>query len=765
MKDYFIGIGGIGMSALARLQLEKGGEVLGSDLSKGGDALKEMGAKVFSSHDSKNIEKGMRVIYSSAIFGDNPEIMRAKELGLPILHRSEFLSELMCEKKALVVSGSHGKTTTSSLLASVFIQAKKDPSIVVGGVLRKEGVNGKLGQGEHFIAEGDESDGSFLRSNPHAAIVTSFDPDHMEFWKTEERLEGAFREFFQKTKTLFWCGSCERLKKLTPAGFSYGFSEDCDIQIFRVRQKGFKMIFDLSFQGKEYSDIWLNLIGEHNVLNAAAVFALSIFEGLFEEHIREAFDTFAGVHRRMEKVGRVFNVDLYDDYAHHPTEIQKTLKGFRKAVKPARVVALFEPHRSARFTRHYDDFLRSFEDVDLLIVTDVFGAFAGGEADVSPKEFANKLGAIYIPKDQLIDELPKILMPYDSFITLGAGMVTGIGRELAKKADAFKKMKGVLIYGGESPEHEISLRSSRYALKGLQQKCFDVTELRITKEGMWVLESSEPKERMSQAIFQILKDADFAFPIVHGTNSEDGMLQGFLSTLGIPYAGSDWMGSAFSMNKAYVKAQAIQSGIATARYIDVVKAEFEEGLENAKSLHFPVWVKPCHLGSSIGIKRVESYESLREGMEEVFKMDSHLIIEEEILDRQIEVALFGTDDFIETLFPGEIVSEGKFYDYEGKYGQNCTPWRDVADISDNLAEKIIQAAKIIYQKGGLSGFARIDFFLDRKDQFFLNEINPLPGLTPTSLFPIMCSHAKLDEKAVIDKILMTMLYERRKKGS
>jgi len=765
MKDYFIGIGGIGMSALARVQLEKGVDVLGSDISKETNALKEKGAKIFTAHDPKNILQGMRVIYSTAIPQDNPEILRAKELNLPIMHRSEFLEELMREKKALVVTGSHGKTTTSSLLASVFIHANKDPSIVIGGTLVKEGVNGKLGQGEHFISEGDESDGSFLRSNPHASIVTSFDPDHMEFWKTEKRLENAFKEFFQKTKTLFWCSSCEGLKKLSPPGISYGFSADSDVHITNVREKGFKMLFDLSFQGKKYSDIRVNLIGEHNVLNAASVFALSIYEGLTEEHIREAFDTFHGVHRRMEKVGRVFNIDLYDDYAHHPTEIQKTLKGFRKASAPARVVALFEPHRAARFSRHYDDFLRSFSDVDVLIVTDVFGAFAGGEEEVSSQAFADTLGATYIPKDQLIEELPKILMPYDSFITLGAGMVTGVGRELARKADAFQKMKAVLIYGGESLEHEISLRSSRYALRGLQQECFDVTELRITKDGKWALGDREPFDRMSSEIFQILKDADFAFPIVHGTNSEDGMVQGFLSTLGIPYAGSDWMGCSFSMNKAYVKAQAIQSGIPTAAYIDVVRAEFEEGLEKAKSLNFPVWVKPCHLGSSIGIKRITSFEDLREGMQEVFKMDSHLIIEEEILDRQIEVALFGADDFVETLFPGEIVSKGKFHDYEGKYGDNCTPWKDTADISEELAEKIRMAAKTIYQKGGLSGFARIDFFLDPKGRFFLNEINPLPGLTLTSLFPIMCSHAKLDEKAVIDKILMTMLYERRKKSS
>ncbi len=776
MTYHFIGIGGIGMSALAHILLEKGQKVQGSDV-KSSDFIKELekkGAKIYIGHHADNIKEAHTIVYSSAVTDENPEIKQAESMQLDLWHRSDLLKHLMKDQKCLMVTGSHGKTTTSALLSYTLCEAGLDPSYAIGGKIQKQ-QNARYGKEKIFVAEGDESDGSFLKADPYGAIVTSFDLDHMDFWKSEKKLKKAFQTFYQKVqKDFFWCYEDENLRKFGFEGICYGFQKQCDLRAKNVHTKELHSFFDVCFEGKTYENIELTLIGEHNILNALASFGLALKMGASEKEIRKAFSSFKGVHRRLEKKGCVMGIDVFDDYAHHPTEIKKTLQTMKNHFAPRRIVVLFEPHRYSRFKNLYNNFLNAFDDADVLFVTDIYGAFEEKQ-EVTSSDFAKQLGAKYIPKNCWQD-LPKYLLPHDVLITLGAGEAYRIGDELLNQDQRhFNRLKIALLFGGVSSEHEISLSSSRYIFRGLQQDFYEINEIGITKSGKWIFSEDvytllkdnkyeEPASKVSLPILKKLQEMDVIVPIFHGPGGEDGTVQGFLETLGLTFTGGNSASLSLSMNKAHAKVLARSLGILTAPFIAVFKPEFEENSEEIltkiqENLSFPAWVKGCHLGSSLGIKRVVHVEELKEALSFVFSRDTHLIVEQEILKRQIEVAILGD----EVLDPGEIVSEGRFHDYQGKYSLTAgTPSLAYAPLSSTQREEVMKMALNLYRKTRLRGFARIDFFLDEENCFWFNEINPIPGLTPTSLFPMICERANLKEKDVLNKLVIFALHATRK---
>ncbi|HSW72501.1 MAG TPA: UDP-N-acetylmuramate--L-alanine ligase [Chlamydiales bacterium] len=438
MKYHFIGIGGIGMSALARILLQKGEEVSGSDVSTSyyTEKLQKEGAKVFHSHGKENIKAGSRVIYSTMIAEKNPEFQKANELKLEILHRSDLLTELSSGSKALYVAGTHGKTTTTALLAAVFVQAKLDPSFAIGGMLGNT-TNGKWGKGEYFILEADESDGSLLKGKPFGAIVTNIEKEHLDYWKTEENLEIGFQEFCQKVEIkelLFWCKDDPYLRLMSPKGTSYGTHQDADLKITSFRQEGFRIYFTITFEGKIYKDLSLPLIGFHNVLNAAAVMGLSLKLNIPEAVIRAAFYDFPGIGRRMEYLGSKIGIDFFDDYAHHPTEIATTLNGLKQAIGQRRLVAVFQPHRYTRAKDLFHEFTNAFVSADLVVVTDIHAAYEtpipGITGQALYQEISKIQPAIFIPRSELDMSLLHYLSPNDLVITLGAGDITNLGRKM-----------------------------------------------------------------------------------------------------------------------------------------------------------------------------------------------------------------------------------------------------------------------------------------------------------------------------------------------
>lgn len=438
MKYHLIGLGGIGMSALARILKQKGEPVQGSDASESSllTELTQEGVEVQLGHDAAHIQAGLSVVYSTDIKDTNPEIAKAKALKLPIFHRSDLLDQLMKGKKPILVSGTHGKTTTTALVASVLMHAKFDPSFAIGGILRSLSTNGRYGKGEYFVAEADESDGSFLKTKSEAAILTNFEPEHLNYWETEEKLRDGFSQFCGQTRHLFWCADDSRLASMKLRGKSYGFSEKADIRIIRFEQKGWTISFDLQIDKKTYPAITLPLLGAHNALNASAVFALALFIGVSEAAIREAFASFGGVKRRMEWRGTEKEVAVYDDYGHHPTEIAVTLKALKKAIGDRRLFVLFQPHRYSRLLHLFDSFITCFDEADELILTDLYAARESPIPGVSSQSLYVKLRErrgehVHFFSRRILERESALLMQGgDVALTIGAGDITHAAEEL-----------------------------------------------------------------------------------------------------------------------------------------------------------------------------------------------------------------------------------------------------------------------------------------------------------------------------------------------
>lgn len=438
---HFIGIGGIGMSALAHLLIRKKIRVTGSDISSSPivENLIKEGAIIYKGHASENITPTAQVVYSSDIKGDNPEYLAAINLKCPLLHRADLLAILLKEKKALAVAGTHGKTTTSSLLATVLVEGGLDPSFAVGGILPAYQSNARFGNGDYFPFEADESDRSFLKYNPYGAIITNIDHDHLiNYENSFSLLLESFKTFISQVEShphLFWCGDDPHLAQFNPQGQSYGFHQDNNWKIGSYTQEGFKSIFNLEHNGHLYPEIELSLIGRHNILNAAAVFGLAITLGVSEGKIRQALKTFKGVLRRCEEKGMTKGIKFLDDYAHHPVEIQTTLEGIRLAIGPKRLIAVFQPHRYSRTKDCLGQYGTIFDKADMLLITDIYGAGENPIPNLSHAQIQQEIESYsttpchYVPRKDLSHYLTVFVQPNDVVVTLGAGDISKLSDE------------------------------------------------------------------------------------------------------------------------------------------------------------------------------------------------------------------------------------------------------------------------------------------------------------------------------------------------
>lgn len=789
-KYHFVGIGGIGMSGLARLLLERNISVSGTDLAKSElvDNLKTMGAQIDIGHDKKHVPKNASLVVTSMIAKNtNPEVQFAEVSNLPILHRSDLLHLLMQGFKPLLVAGTHGKTTTTSLLASVLLKADLKPSYAIGGVLVESGTNAGHGIGEYFVAEADESDGTFLKYHPFGAIITNIDNDHMEHFGDEEALCKAFQKFAEGVKSkdfLFYCGDDVRLRALQIEGISYGFNLSCQLKGSQFRQKGRKIYFDVEFEGKKYLNLEVAAVGYHNALNALAVFGMSLKLGIGEQHIREAFRLFKGIKRRAEVIGEKHHVLILDDYGHHPTEIETTLKGIKAAFPYRRVVALFQPHRYTRTRDCLKQFGTCFESADEVLVTEIYGANEEPIPGVNASQIideirkASKMPVEYVLKEKLIDHVISNASPFDVYVTLGAGDITKEGPKLLQRLEekAPSKIKCGVIFGGKSSEHEISILSIQNIVKGLDPKEYEVSYFYISKSGAWVtgepalkiLQSKKPSEihnPFSPEILKALQNCDIVFPVLHGPNGEDGTVQGLFDILGIPHVGCSLESSAVTMDKSITKKLVQNAGLAVADYIDFSFYDWTSDRHSMlqkiqMKLQFPLIVKPVHLGSTMGVKKVETANELISAIDDVFKLDGNVLVEAFIKGRELEFSVFG-DGAISVFPPGEIMTQGKIYDYQGKYFNSDFPTTPSAKLDLSIIEKGMAFASKAYLAAGCDGYARVDCFLDENDQFFLNEINTIPGFTGTSLFPQMCETGGLKLIDLINELVCISLQRAR----
>jgi len=437
-KFHFIAIGGVGQSGIAKFLLEKGMQVSGSDIYQGKymHLLKALGAKVFIGHDAKNVPNNATVVVSTAINEKNPELIRAKELGLEIMHRSDMLKYIseISGQEFLGFCGTHGKTTTSGMCAYLLSQAEMDPSFVIGGIVPALKTNGQRGDGKHFVAELDESDGTLVKYSPSVCVINNIEEDHVDYYTNG--LDDIIKVFDKFTKPLKKvvvnadCPNCRKLKeykRFTTFGINDGVYRAKNIKYDEA-----STTFDAYKNGELLGEVKLSIIGEHNVYNALAVIAALSEANIEFKKYQRYFRHFTGMGRRFQVCAEFSNIKVIDDYAHHPSEIKTTLSALRKSTKN-RIVAVFQPHRYTRLKALWKEFLNSFANCDLLFVLDVYAAGDKHDKQFNSNEFAkeSKKG-IYIKGN--IETAAKKILPYlksgDRVITLGAGDITNLGTAL-----------------------------------------------------------------------------------------------------------------------------------------------------------------------------------------------------------------------------------------------------------------------------------------------------------------------------------------------
>jgi len=447
-RVHFVGIGGIGMSGIAELLLNLGYRVSGSDQKESSTTkrLAERGASVITGpHLRENLGSPDVVVVSSAVAEDNPEIKEARRIGVPVIPRAEMLAELMCLKHGVAIAGSHGKTTTTSLIGTVLAAADMDPTIVNGGKLNALGTNAYLGQGEILVAEADESDGSFMHLCPTITVVTNIDAEHLDHYGTVEKLEDTFVEFINKIPfygLAVLCLDHPAIQRILPRVqkrfVTYGLSPQALYRATDIEHRGMHMGFTLVKGAQELGRVDLAMLGGHNVLNSLAVYAVAEELGVPFGVYAGALAEFKGVQRRFTIRGEAGGVLVVDDYAHHPAEIEATLLSAKDNLD-RRVVAVFQPHRYSRLRLLYEEFLACFDRADVLVVTDIYAAGEKEDRSVSAGKLALDLrrhGRPEVHFEPRLERIPSLLRtlvrPGDIVITLGAGNVNEAGRELLK---------------------------------------------------------------------------------------------------------------------------------------------------------------------------------------------------------------------------------------------------------------------------------------------------------------------------------------------
>ena len=452
---HFIGIGGIGMSGIAEVLVQSGYLVQGSDIKASNNTkrLEKLGIKVFIGQRKSNILNAKIIVVSTAISKNNIELVEAKKIYLPIVHRAEMLGELMRLKQSIAIAGTHGKTTTTSLIAKMIEENGMDPTIINGGIISSLDSNARMGKGDWMVVEADESDGSFTKLNPTAAVITNIDLEHLDFHKNEKNLELAFFNFLSSIPFYGFICLCidhPRVQKLISKledkkVITYGLSANADVRATNVIYNNNKMNFTLSISNRrelEISsyEIEFSMIGIHNIQNALATIATGIELKIPIEKIKNTLKTFTGVQRRFQNVGNFKNTTIIDDYGHHPVEINAALAAARLLTPKSKIISIFQPHRYSRIKDLFNDFCSCFNDADYVFLLDVYPAgeeplngFESNDLKNGLLKYGHKNVSYIESKKALIRETLKIISPHDIIICLGAGSITKIANTLEKE--------------------------------------------------------------------------------------------------------------------------------------------------------------------------------------------------------------------------------------------------------------------------------------------------------------------------------------------
>ena len=437
------------MSGIAEVLINQDYEVSGSDPSSNRvtDHLKTLGADIHHNHSAENVSGKHVVVVSSAISDDNVEVQAAREQSIPVIPRAEMLAELMRMKYGIAIAGTHGKTTTTSLVATVLAAGNLDPTVVIGGRIKNMGGHAKLGQSQYLIAEADESDGSFLKLSPTLAVVTTLDEEHMDFYRTMQNMKSTFLQFLNKIPfygAAILCLDDANLQSLLPRiekrTITYGLKSQANYTARNISVEGLKTYFTVYHQGKKLGKILSGALGQHNVCNTLAAVAVGMELSMDFPTIAESLKTFTGVQRRFEILKQSESLIIVDDYGHHPVEIQATLSTAKEVWPDRRLVIVFQPHRYSRTKYLMESFFSSFNDADQLFLLDIYSAGEEAEEGIHSqriaegvKEFGHKNVEYIGSTESVIPHLQKILKPGDILMTLGAGNIGELSHKLASR--------------------------------------------------------------------------------------------------------------------------------------------------------------------------------------------------------------------------------------------------------------------------------------------------------------------------------------------
>lgn len=761
-KFHFIGIGGVGMSALAKILIERGFEISGSDSKDSPtlDMLRNLGARIFVGHKAKNILDAAgnpvdAIVCSSAIPTDNPEVIAAGKFKIPKLHRSDINAYLLNAKRGIAVAGSHGKTTTTSMIGYVLHSAGVDPTIIIGGESTDLGTGAILGSSDWLVSEADESDGTFVTLKPKIAVVTNIEDDHLDHYGTMDKIRAAFKIFIENIEreegVAVLCYDNENLrelaKKIDRKIISYAIDNEADFTAHNIRTLSKGINFEVMRGDELLGRVQLAIHGRHNVLNALATIATALQVGVSFDRIAEGLKNFHGAKRRFQAKGRVRNIMVVDDYGHHPTEIAATLKAARE-IKPNKIVCIFQPHRYSRTQLLLKEFGTAFKEADMLVLTDVYAAgeekISGVSGESILREVLSKTNQAvsYIPnREDIAAAVKDQLSPGDLVITMGAGDIYKTGEELLEllKADRLKKI--IVICGGTSTEAEVSRRTGKAIADALKSKNYNVELMELNPQTF----AATIRE----------KNCSIVFNAVHGRYGEDGLIQGTLDMLKIPYTGSDVLAAAVTMDKVATKHFLNSAQVSTPKFAVYREVDRRDELaaEIEKNFGVPVVIKAAAQGSSIGVTIVENALDIDAAIDNAFSFGDEILVEEFINGRELTVAVLGNEDDAEALPVIEITTTTGRYDYKTKYTKGLSTHIVPAEIPDDLTSKVQRLAIAAFKVCKCAGVARVDMMLSEDGVPYVIEVNSVPGMTETSLVPDAARAAGIEFPDLCEKIL------------
>jgi D-alanine--D-alanine ligase len=736
---YLVGIGGAGMSGIARMLQRRGYSVRGSDSTASPTTaeLETNGISVRIGHSGDGIRSEDAVVLSDAIdLETSPEVAKARELGCKLFRRSQVLGWLLREKKIIAVTGTHGKTTTTGLVAAGLRSAGLNPTVVVGAHVPEFGGATVDGHGEWAVVEACEAYDSFHDLDPQVVVLTNLELDHVDFHGSWENLKDSVARF---------------ISRLPADGLLIYCAEDAGAIEVAASFSGRKVAYTRgdAVQG-------LRLPGEHNALNAAAAVAIAEHLGAdLSQGIRE----FAGAERRLQ-VLRETPFVVVDDYAHHPAEIRASLGALKERFPNQRLIVVYQPHLYSRTAGLITEFAEALSMADVVVLTDIYPAREAPMPGVSSARIAELVTkpADYVPSRHLLPRhVAKIARPGDVVVGMGAGNIAEFAPDLLRELDVhppdfyttgLARKKVAVIYGGDSAEREVSLHSGlavKAALdrKGYDARLYDVAELLLARGDL--------------SMFAGVGRPDVAFLAVHGTHAEDGATQGLFELLHIPYTGSNIQASAIAMDKRLTKQILGANGIRVPRGITLRSA----AIDSKESLHkelldrhltTPLIVKPNAQGSTVGLSFVEREEQIWPALQKALRYDESALIEEWVQGVEISVPVLGN----RALPPVEIAPVSGQYDFASKYLPGATEEIIPARLHPDQLREAEEIAVKAHAAIGCEGATRTDMIV-RDQEIFVLEVNTLPGLTATSLLPNSAKSAGIDFDALIDWIVQDAL--------